>query len=401
MATGLGLRVGTYESVAAVVTSDDAEPEYIVRDSVLYLTDDGDSQLGGTPPDAPTQAISGFLERVGDPDGITVDGGGAYRPEDLVATAMFCLIDAASPQITAPSEIFATYPAQWSSDAVDALRDSLDYLGLSSLNLMSEADAAVDSGDEPAHGAALAALAAVAASAPLAAVANAGVDDPATEEFPAAPPLVSGPMVIAPAYSALAEPPGHVPPVAAEEEEPAETGAAVVTPLARLRRKPVLLAASFGAVLALAAGIAAVALQYNEKAEAPQIPSVEAAPAPQPQAVVPTQQVALPPLDLPVENVAPIVEPVQVAEPIPVQAPPIVEAPIPVPPPVVEPPLPVVTEPPVTVPPTTPAPETTDPSTPTNPPTTEPERPTTDAGAPPRLANPFTDIFLSPGQSGR
>lgn len=57
MATGLGLRIGTYESVAAVLSDhgvsqdDEATPEYIVRDTVLYMNADGESQLGGTAPD--------------------------------------------------------------------------------------------------------------------------------------------------------------------------------------------------------------------------------------------------------------------------------------------------------------------------------------------------------------
>jgi hypothetical protein len=371
MATGLGLRIGTYESVAAVVTTgQESEPEYIVRNTVLHMTDGGDSYLGEAPEDVETHAISGFLANVGNPEGIVVDEGAGYRAEDLVATALFCLINLASPHLTPPTEIYATYPEHWSSEAIDALRDALDYLGLRSLNIISEAEVAVHAGEEPAHGAALVALAAAGDVAELA---------DATEEFSAVAAPIRGPMVFAPAYSALTEPVGvplpsasSVSSEAAESpEEPSEEAeeavvAAAPIPLAWYRRTPVLAAASVAAFLALGIGAAAALLQSPEKTE---VPAIQNAEVPAPSTPVLTTEM---PVNLPTTT-ARAEEPVQPVVVAPVQ--PVVETTPPPPPP---PPPPTTPEPTTTttvvttttVPPTATATPTTVPTT--VPPTTVP-----------------------------
>ncbi|NMN99117.1 hypothetical protein [Antrihabitans stalactiti] len=357
MATGLGLRIGTYESVAAVVTTgQESEPEYIVRKTVLHLTDDGDSYLGEAPADVETHSVSEFLARVGNPEGIVVDEGAGYRAEDLVATAMFCLINLASPNLTPPTEIYATYPEQWNTEAVDALRDALDYLGLRSLNIISEADVTVHAGEEPAHGAALVALAAASDVADTA---------DATEEFSAVATPISGPMVFAPAYSALAEPVGAPLPSteepAVESDEEAVGATAIAVPLPWYRRTPVLAAAGVAAFLALGIGAAASLLQSPEKTEVPAIQNAES-PAPPPPVLTTDTPVNLPTVTttVPVEEPKPVVVPVQpVAETTP-------------PPPPPPPPATTTTE--TTTVPTTPPVTTTVPptSTPTTVPTTVP-----------------------------
>ncbi|MFH5229923.1 hypothetical protein [Antrihabitans spumae] len=362
MATGLGLRIGTSESVAAIVTTDnDAEPTYIVRESVLHMTADGDTRLGDTAPAGTTHSVSNFLARVGDPNGITSENGERYRAEDLVATAMFCLINMASPQLSAPTEIFAAYPAQWTAEAVDALRDALDYLGLKSVHVMSEAETAVVAGEEPAHGAALSALAAASggpATQPSPVVA--AIDDPATEEMAIAPLSTAtgtGPVVTALAYSALPQPPEPIPVV---EPTAAEAAAA-----RRRRRMPVLVAAGFAAVLAVGTGIGAVLLQNTSDTAVPVIQNAESSPTTTNAPIAP-EQIAFPPASsvAPAPAPAPAIAPVVEAAPPPPVAPP--PPPPPVEPPVTEPP---VTEPPVTEPPVT-VPPTTEP-TPTQPPVTE------------------------------
>ncbi|WP_280264986.1 hypothetical protein [Nocardia wallacei] len=146
MATGVGLRIAEDECIAAIVGAagepddDTPEPHYIVRESVLHMSDDGDAALGGDPPEGHSHSITGFVAAVGDPAGISVDDGEAYRAEDLVATALFCLINLAADHLNGPAEFYATHPADWPAQQVSALRDALDYLGLRSVVLVSEGE---------------------------------------------------------------------------------------------------------------------------------------------------------------------------------------------------------------------------------------------------------------------
>ena len=181
MATGVGLRIADDECIAAIVadtdvpiatatdvpiatatdaagaadSDDTSAPHYIVRDSVLHMSDDGDAALGGERPSDHSHSITGFFGAVGDPAGISVDDGPAYRAEDLVATALFCLINLAAEHLTGPAEFYATYPADWPEQQVSALRDALDYLGLRSVGLVSEGDlpASADGRDYTRHAA--------------------------------------------------------------------------------------------------------------------------------------------------------------------------------------------------------------------------------------------------------
>ncbi|MCU1648156.1 MAG: Translation initiation factor [Nocardia sp.] len=170
MATGVGLRIADDESVVAVVTGDDATlpVHYIVRESILHMADDGDAVLGGDPPEGPSNSIRGFVSAVGDPAGMPVDEGEAYRAEDLMATAAFCLINLAADHLNGPAEFYATHPTDWPDENIQALREALDYLGLKSVVLVSERDLpppdAEDTGKSFAHNAARAALAAVLAT---------------------------------------------------------------------------------------------------------------------------------------------------------------------------------------------------------------------------------------------
>src|SRR6266568_4200274 len=143
MATGVGLRIADDECLAAIVSSATPEPGapapepvFVVREPVLHMSDDGDTELGGDPPAGHSHSITGFVSAVGDPAGIPVDDGEAYRAEDLVATALFCLIDLAADQLSGPADFYATHPADWPDQDVLALRDALDYLGLRSVDLV-------------------------------------------------------------------------------------------------------------------------------------------------------------------------------------------------------------------------------------------------------------------------
>ncbi|WP_024801715.1 hypothetical protein [Nocardia sp. BMG51109] len=292
MATGVGLRIADDECIAAVVAdtgepdSDTPEPHFIVRESVLHMSDDGDAALGGAPPSGHSHSITGFFAAVGDPSGISVDDGPAYRAEDLVATALFCLINLAADHLAGPAEFYAAHPADWPAEQVSALRDALDYLGLRSVALVGEDELADGSdGRGYARHAANAALAAV-----LATPAGATPPDPShtenalivTDVLPALPtsePTAQAYSEAMPvAYSTAA---AAVTPAA----EPATPTTVAPTPVpapepARARRTPLLIAAA--AVLGLIFGgvIVALMLRDDEATPAPPLPNARSEPAP-------------------------------------------------------------------------------------------------------------------------
>lgn len=138
MATGVGLHIAEHACTAAVV-GDDGDPHFIIREPILHMSEDGDAMLGGAAaPPGYTQTITGFISAVGDPAGVAVDDGEAYRGEDLLATAMFCLINLTADHLNGPAEFYATHPGGWPATQVFALRGALDYLGLKSVALIGE-----------------------------------------------------------------------------------------------------------------------------------------------------------------------------------------------------------------------------------------------------------------------
>ncbi|WP_327095090.1 hypothetical protein OIE68_34275 [Nocardia vinacea] len=346
MATGVGLRIAEDNCTAAIVT-DNGEPTFIVRESILHMSDDGDTVLGGPAPAGHTHSITGFASAVGDPAGISVDAGEAYRAEDLVATALFCLINVTAEHLNGAAEFYATYPAGWPSEYVLSLRDALDYLGLKSVLLVSEGDLpgsdAVAPENAYAYDAARAALAAV-----LATPAGATPPDPSNAENSTVVtdviPAVPTPEVQPQAYSAampVAAP--LVAPTAVEATTPEPPPAA--TPK-KDRGTPLLIAVAVGIGLIL--GGIGVAVLFRDPGSTP-VPPVRDAKSDQ----VSTSPTPQPPVDLPT---------------VPETTPPTTEPPV-----VITSSEPETTEPPTTTPPTTtPAPTTTTPPT-----TTRPSRTTT------------------------
>lgn len=202
MATGVGLRIAEDECTAAIVT-DAGQLDFLVRDSILHMAEDGDTVLGGDAPPG-SHSITGFVGAVGNPAGLSVDDGEAYRAEDLFATALFCLINQTTEFLSGPAEFYATHPGEWSPALVQSSREALDYLGLRSVVLVSEADLpAIDTaqpGRSFAYDAARAALAAV-----LATPAGATPPDPANSENATVKtdviPAVAAAMALPQAYS--------------------------------------------------------------------------------------------------------------------------------------------------------------------------------------------------------
>ncbi|WP_328407108.1 hypothetical protein [Nocardia sp. NBC_00403] len=371
MATGVGLRIAENNCTAAIVT-DAGEPQFIIRESILHMSDDGDTVLGGPAPADHSHSITEFVSRVGDPAGIPVDAGEAYRAEDLVATALFCLINLAAEYLNGPAEFYATHPADWPPLYVQALRDSLDYLGLRSVVLVSEGDLpGTDIGDPEAalaYDAARAALASV-----LATPAGSTPPDPSdaenstvvTDVIPAVPAPGSQQMQAYSAALPIADPILAQLPTAAVAESPAAPK--TIAPRATAqpgRTTPLLIAAAV--VIGLVLGGFGVSVLFRDTGKTP-VPTVRDAKS-DPVTVTPTPPA--PPVEFPT-------------------------VPITTPPPTTEPPVvitrtvePETTEPPVTT--TTEPPETT-----TEPTTTA--RPTTNS-RPTRTTSPFHIDVPTPRQ---
>ncbi|WP_174554571.1 hypothetical protein [Nocardia mikamii] len=319
MATGVGLRIAEDECVAAIVTSggetdETPEPLYIARESVLHMSDDGDTALGGEAPPGHTHSITGFVRAVGDPAGITVDDGEAYRAEDLVATAMFCLINLAAEHLNGPAEFYATHPGDWPAEHVRGLREALDYLGLRSVVLVSEADlpAAADSRGY-ARDAAREALAAV-----LATPAGTTPPDPAaadnalvsTDVLPAVP-AASATLQ---AYSAAV--PVQTPAASTPEATVAVTKAAPATaaaPAPKKNRRTAILIAAAAALAGLALGGVAAAMMLRDGEAPARLPATVSGAAEAP-APVTTTVVSPPPPPPPPPVVAPAPAPQEPSE---------------------------------------------------------------------------------------
>ncbi|MFI6571107.1 hypothetical protein [Nocardia fluminea] len=293
MATGVGLRIADDECIATVVT-EDGTVQVIERASVLHMSDDGDAALGGPAPSGHAHSISGFVRAIGDPAGVDVDGGEAYRAEDLLATAMFCLIDLTTEHLSGPAEFYATHPAGWSTEVVRGVREALDYLGLKSVALLGEDELpqpedGADPGKTFANAAAQAALVAV-----LATPAGATPPDPivtenatvATDVMPALPP----PAVTAQAYSA-ALPVSPLPTKAMAPVAPAPIAEPTVVPARETARNktPLLIAAA--ALIGLLLGGVAVSVLIRDAETVPP-PAISDA---RPETLPPTSAPAPPP----------------------------------------------------------------------------------------------------------
>ncbi|MGW6658716.1 hypothetical protein [Rhodococcus sp. NPDC055024] len=153
---GVGLAVGNKRSIAAI-----AKPDSVLvtleRESVLHHAPDGTVQLGETA--TGSAGLRGFLDRVGTDD---IDNFSEHmtRGEELVATAMYCLVREVRALTEHNLDISAVIPAGWSSDSVDALRVALDSMDLDGVELIPEEDASAawladpDADDSAARGAA-------------------------------------------------------------------------------------------------------------------------------------------------------------------------------------------------------------------------------------------------------
>lgn len=353
MATGVGLRVADDACTAAIVIDND-EPRYIIRESILHMSDDGDAVLGGPAPAGHTHSITGFVAAVGDPAGISVDDGEAYRAEDLMATALFSLINLTAEYLSGSAEFYATYPAHWPDPYVQSLREAMDYLGLRSVVLVSEAGlpgGSVDPGKSYACDAAQVALVSV-----LSTPAGATPPDPSSTENSTVVtdimPALAEPTAQPQAYSA-AIPIADPIVTRAVTTEVAPVAPVAPAPVAKERRRtPLLIAAA--AIIGLALGGFGVALLLRTETETPPPPVRDAKSE---VSVSPTTPpLILPPPPPTTTTEAPTTEPPVIRTTPPPPAEPTTTEPPPPPPPTTTTPPP---PPSTTVRPTPPRPSTT------------------------------------------
>ncbi|NGP30148.1 Hsp70 family protein, partial [Rhodococcus aetherivorans] len=145
MATGLGVTIGSADSVAATAfdRADTYRPVVLSRASELHLPADDAPHLGRRPAAPGSLVFTDFVSRVGDPVGVLADNGASYSGEDLTATAIGCLVHEASRDLPEAPTITVAHPAPWAGYTVDALRDALSRAGLPDVTLMPEPVAAV------------------------------------------------------------------------------------------------------------------------------------------------------------------------------------------------------------------------------------------------------------------
>ncbi|WP_433734189.1 Hsp70 family protein [Nocardia sp. CA-129566] len=151
MSGSLGIKIGTTGFAAAAV-AEQARAGASGRCAPRLETIQHQATLIMTPGTAPTLArlgsgarpvqsglaITGFVDRVGDPIDLIAADGSAHRPEDLVAGAVHYLTRYSAGAFTGAPAIAATYPSHWKSHDLQALREALDRMDMTGVDLVDE-----------------------------------------------------------------------------------------------------------------------------------------------------------------------------------------------------------------------------------------------------------------------
>ncbi|WP_433684909.1 Hsp70 family protein [Nocardia sp. CA-119907] len=151
MSGSLGIKIGTTGFAAAAVAAE-ARAGGSGRCAPRLETTQHQATLIMTPGTAPTLArlgsgarpmqsglaITGFVDRVGDPIDLIAADGSAHRPEDLVAGAVHYLTRYSAGAFTGAPAIAATYPSHWKSHDRQALREALDRMDMTGVHLVDE-----------------------------------------------------------------------------------------------------------------------------------------------------------------------------------------------------------------------------------------------------------------------
>jgi hypothetical protein len=119
----LGLSIGATN--LAAVTADRA----VSRKPVLTLYRQRPPEVGvpseNPKLNEPGLVITDFVDRVGDPAGISAADGTTHRSETLVADALRALAYTATDGVALPDAVAVTHPAHWDPAAIDAIRVAL------------------------------------------------------------------------------------------------------------------------------------------------------------------------------------------------------------------------------------------------------------------------------------
>ncbi|WP_261392914.1 Hsp70 family protein [Rhodococcus sp. BP22] len=153
MSAGLGIRIGTAASVAALDTSEDphAPRDFATDEAMLTVTRRSalDLRPGAAPSLAGSQdrqnryLISGFADRVGDPVPVIDEDGRSHQAEDLFATATRALVAEACAGTPCDPTVVVTYPDRWSTYTTDVLRGALERAGVPDAKLVPDSAAAM------------------------------------------------------------------------------------------------------------------------------------------------------------------------------------------------------------------------------------------------------------------
>lgn len=152
----LGMSIGATQLVA---TDGNPDGVPVVRTSMLTLHEDRPSEVGI--PKEPGLALTGFVDRVGDPVGIVGADGSVHSADWVMAEAIRVMVaDAAVvASLDTPPALAAAIPAHWSAQSIAALRAAIDKVpalapGGAPMKLLPDARAALESTRNrlPAHG---------------------------------------------------------------------------------------------------------------------------------------------------------------------------------------------------------------------------------------------------------
>ncbi|MCE5287876.1 MAG: Hsp70 family protein [Nocardiaceae bacterium] len=154
MSSGLGIAIGSTNSTAAVCPVEqrndrDAGLPVTSYPTLLRLSADAAPILGArrvrsaTATTGGSVVIDGFAARVGDPVGILAEDGATYAGEDLVATAVGCLVHEAAVEMKVDGAVMVAYPSHWNTYTTNTLREALSRAGLADATPVSDSAAVV------------------------------------------------------------------------------------------------------------------------------------------------------------------------------------------------------------------------------------------------------------------
>lgn len=148
MTVRIGITIGDATSVAVCRTDGEDDPTIFTSATVLAVDTDG-SVLFADDVDVPAMRApnfaTDFVGALPRSDGFSLADGQSVRPEDLMARAVWCMVESVHAMADDDDRVLVvTHPARWSRNSRNRLRDGLDHVGLPEARLVSEADAAVN-----------------------------------------------------------------------------------------------------------------------------------------------------------------------------------------------------------------------------------------------------------------